>query len=68
MQKGDIKMETRIEPEDFVGLSGVAVPKEDDDFLCEFFGQCVGVRNGFLQIMDAEGDVFEIETSQFTPE
>jgi hypothetical protein len=60
-------MQTLIDPENFVGLRGMATPDPDDDFLQEFEGLCIGTRNGFLQVRDADNDVFEIETSQFTP-
>ena len=56
-----------IDPEHFVGESGKVVPNDDDPFLHEFVGMCIGVRNGFLQIRDSDDDVYEIEVSQFTP-
>ena len=60
-------MEHLIDPEQFVGLRGNVVPHEDDTFLYEFNGLCIGVRNGFLQIRDSEDDVYEVEVSQFVP-
>ena len=60
-------METMIDPEQFVGVCGNVEPRDEDDFTNEFDGMCIGVRNGFLQVRDADDDVFEIEVSQFTP-
>ena len=61
-------MEHIVDPETFVGLRGEVMPCEGDPFLHEFNGICIGVRAGFLQVRDAEDNVYEIETKQFTPE
>lgn len=60
-------MEYLIDPEQFVGMRGNVVPRNDDPFLHEFAGLCIGVRHGYLQVRDAEDDVFEVEVAQFTP-
>ena len=60
-------MEHIIDPHSLIGFSGNVTPLEDDPFSEEFYGFCIGVRNGFLQVQDQEEDVFEIEVSQFTP-
>ena len=52
------------EPEEFVGCRVIVTPREDDPFTQEFEGFVIGVRNGFLQVRDADDDVFEVETSQ----
>lgn len=59
-------MEHMIEPEQFVGMRGIVTPRDDDMFMHEFEGVCIGVRNGFLQVRDADDDVYEIEMTQFT--
>ena len=59
-------MEHLIDPEQFVGMRGVVTPDGEYTFH-EFEGWCIGTRNGFLQIRDADDDVFEIEIAQFTP-
>jgi hypothetical protein len=56
-----------IDPEQFVGMRGNVVPRDDDPFLHEFDGLCIGVRRGFLQVRDMDDEVYEIEVSQFTP-
>lgn len=61
-------MEHLTEKEQFVGLSGTVTPNDDDGFLHEFYGVCIGVRKGFLQMQDQDGDVFEVEAKQFTPD
>lgn len=48
-----------IDAELYTGLEGTAVPEEDDDFQ-EFWGHCVGIRNGLLQMRDQEDNVFEV--------
>jgi len=53
--------------EQHIGRRGVATPGDDDDFQCEFEGVCVGVRNGLLQIRDADNDVFEVDARHFSP-
>lgn len=60
-------MQTLIDPEQFVGLRGNVEPRDDDPFMQEFNGLCVGVRGGFLQVRDSDGYVFEVEVAQFTP-
>lgn len=55
------------DPESFVGMSGEVTPRADDDFSHEFSGECIGVRNGFLQVRDQDDDVFEVEMGQFSP-
>lgn len=59
-------MKQLIDPEQFVGMRGNVVPKEDDPFLHEFDGLCVGVRSSCLQVRDMDDEVYEIEVSQFT--
>ena len=49
-----------------VGMRGVVTPGSDDQFH-EFEGVCIGVRNGFLRVRDADDDVYEVEVSQFSP-
>lgn len=61
-------MENIIDPENFVGMSGNVTPNDNDDFLNEFYGECIGVRNGFLQMRDMDNNVYEVEISQFSPE
>lgn len=61
-------MEHIIDPETYVGLKGLVVPKNDDPFFYEFYGTVIGVRKGFLQVRDMDNDVFAVEVSQFTPE
>jgi hypothetical protein len=56
-----------IDPEQFVGMRGNVVPRDDDSFLNEFDGLCIGVRHGFLQVRDMDDEVYEVEVSQFTP-
>ena len=56
-----------IDPEQFVGMCGNVVPRDDDPFLHEFDGLCTGVRHGFLQVRDMDDEVYEVEVSQFTP-
>lgn len=60
-------MEHLIDPKQFVGMHGNVIPHDNDPFLHEFDGRCIGVRHGFLQVCDANDDVFEVEVSQFTP-
>ena len=57
-------MDTLIDPEQFVGLDVTVTPRKDDPFLHEFSGPVIGVRNGFLQVRDADDDVWEVEVSQ----
>lgn len=59
-------MDTLIDPEQFVGLDVTVTPRKDDPFLHEFSGHVIGVRNGFLQVRDADDDVWEVEVSQVT--
>lgn len=54
--------------EQYVGLSGLVTPTDEAEFQHEFKGHCIGVRNGFLQIEDQDGDVFDVDVSQFSPE
>ena len=61
-------MEHLQDPVAYVGLRGMVVPKDNDDFSQEFEGFCIGVRNGFLKVRDQLDEVFEVEVSQFTPE
>ena len=60
-------MEQLIDPEQFVGMRGNVVPRDDDPFLHEFDGLCIGVRRGFLQVRDMNDEVYEVEVAQFTP-
>jgi len=60
-------MEHLIDPEQFVGMRGIVVPWDDDPFLHEFDGLCVGVRCGFLQVRDMDDEVYEVGVAQFTP-
>lgn len=60
-------MEHLIDPENFVGLGGTVTPCDDDVFSHEFEGWCIGVRNGFLQMRDQDGEVYDVEVRQFTP-
>lgn len=53
-----------IDAEEFVGESLNVERREGDDFLNDFSGVCVGVRNGFLQVKDSDDDVWEVEISQ----
>ncbi len=59
-------MEHLIDPETFVGEDVDVVARPDDLFLNDFRGHCIGVRNGFLKVRDADDDVWEVETSQCT--
>lgn len=56
-----------VDPEQFVGMRGTVSPADDDDFVQEFEGLCVGVRYGFLQVRDADDNVYEVMVSQFAP-
>lgn len=61
-------MEYLIDPAQFVGMHGNVVPRNDDAFLHEFDGLCIGVRHGFLQVRCiADDEVYEVEVAQFTP-
>ena len=57
-------MDTLIDPEEFVGQDLNVTARADDDFLNDFTGHCIGVRNGFLQVRDQDDDVWEVEVSQ----
>lgn len=52
-----------IDEEVYVGLDGTVVPEQDDDF-SQFWGHCVGIRNGLLQMRDQEDNVFEVHAWQ----
>jgi len=60
-------MEQLVDTEQFVGMRGTVVPRDDDPFLHEFDGLCIGVRHGFLQVRDMDDEVYEVEVAQFTP-
>ena len=60
-------MEVLTDPEKFVGMRGSVEPRDNDPFVYEFDGVCVGTRHGFLQVRDSDDDVYEVEVSQFTP-
>jgi len=61
-------MKHLIDPEQFVGMRGNVVPRDDDPFLHEFDGLCVGVRHRFLRVRDmVDDEVYEVEVAQFTP-
>ncbi len=57
-------MEYLIDPYEYVDEIVRVEPHTDDEFLHEFIGIVVGVRNGFLQVRDQDGDVWEVEVSQ----
>ena len=59
-------MEHLIDPETFVGKRVTVHPEIDDLFFADLDGWVRGVRNGFLQVEDAEGDVWGVEISQVT--
>ena len=59
-------MECLIDPQTFVGRRWIVEP-DGESVVQEFEGLCIGVRNGFPQIRDACGDVFEVEINQLTP-
>lgn len=59
-------MEHLIDPQTFVGETVNVEAREGDMFTNDFQGHCIGVRNGFLQVRDADDDVWEVETSQCT--
>lgn len=61
-------MEHLVDPEQFVGVQGLVEPHADDPFMHEFSGLCIGVRHGFLQVRDADDNVYDIEVSQFAPD
>ena len=58
------KMETMIDPEEYVGETVLVTARPEDDFLNDFSGEVIGVRNGFLQVRDQDSDVWEVEVSQ----
>ena len=57
-------METMIDPEEYVGETVLVTARPEDDFLNDFSGEVIGVRNGFLQVRDQDSDVWEVEVSQ----
>jgi hypothetical protein len=59
-------MEHLTEKEYYVGLEVLVEPLPDDQFLCEFEGLVIGIRNGLLQVKDQADDVWEVEESQVT--
>jgi len=59
-------MEHLEDLENYVGETMLVIPTDDDDFLNEFEGVVIGIRNGFLQVKDADDDVWEVAKSQVT--
>jgi len=57
-------METMKDPEDYVGCRVVVTPTAADDFLNEFEGEVIGVRDGFLKVRDEDDDVWCVEIKQ----
>lgn len=53
-----------VEPEDYVGEFVEVEARPDDEFLNDFQGTVIGVRNGFLQVVDQDDDVWEVEVGQ----
>ena len=59
-------MENLVDPQSFVGETVNVEARQNDLFMNDFQGYCIGVRNGFLQVRDADDDVWEVETTQCT--
>ena len=59
-------MDTLEDPENYVGFQVTVSPDPEDEFTQEFSGVVIGVRNGLLQVRDADDDVFEVESKQVT--
>lgn len=49
--------------EDYIDETVDVDAKYEDDF-SDFRGTVIGVRNGHLQVRDAEDDVFEVDEDQ----
>lgn len=58
--------ETSLDLRTFVGLTGLVTPGDTITGLSQFHGKCIGVKNGFLRVQDADKDVYLIEPGQFT--
>lgn len=50
--------------EDYVGHIVDVTRKPNDLFNHDFSGFATGTRNGFLQVTDGDGDVWEVDVDQ----
>lgn len=60
--------ETSLDLHTFVGRTGLIIPGDTITGLQQFHGKCIGVKNGFLRVQDADKDVYLIDPGQFTPD
>ena len=50
--------------EDLIGQPVDVTRKDGDDFNHDFFGIVDGIRNGNVQVRDADDDVWEVDPDQ----